>query len=119
MYLKSAGSGAVIFEDRRFVANAEAQVPMADDGDASTVYSDLDFIVPSNMTISLRADITVRDLDLQSTTSRIKLNGHTMTVKSGTHRDGRRWGAAYSSLVTEGGGSIVWTGKPGFSISLR
>ena len=119
VYMKSAGSGAVIFEDRRFVTNAEAQVPMADDGDASTVYSDLDFIVPSNMTISLRANITVRDLDLQSTTSRIRLNGYTMTVKSATHREGRRWGAAYSSLVTEGGGSIVWTGKPGFSISLR
>ena len=119
VYLKSAGSGAVIFEDRRFVTNAEAQVPMADDGDASTVYSDLDFIVPSNMTISLRADITVRDLDLQSTTSRIRLNGYTMTVKSATHRDGRRWGASYENLVTEGGGSIVWIGKPGFSVTVR
>lgn len=119
VYMQSVGSGTVIFEDRRFVANAEAQVPMADDGDASTVYSDLDFIVPSNMTISLRADITVRDLDLQSTTSRIRLNGYTMTVKSASHRQGRRWGAAYADLVTEDGGSIVWLSKPGFSVSLR
>ena len=120
VYMKSAGSnGQVIIENKLFLSAQETQIPMADDGNAATAYADIDFLVPSNMTISLIGNTTIHDLDLQATTSRLKLNGYTLTIKSGRHRDGKRWGAPYSNLVTEGGGTVVWIGKPGFSLSVR
>ncbi len=120
VYLKCAGSnGQVIVKNRVFLSEQETQIPMADDGNAATAYANVDFLVPSNMTISLLGDTTIHDLDLKATTSRLKLNGYTLTIKSGRHRDGKRWGAPYSSLVTEGGGTVVWIGKPGFLISVH
>jgi hypothetical protein len=120
VYLKSAGSpGQVIVENWRYFENAETQIPMSSDGDAATAYKDVDFVIPSNMTISLIGDVTVHDLDLQSSTSKLRLNGYTLTIMSGIHRNGRKWGDTYANLVTEDGGKIVWHYKPGLKIIVR
>ena len=67
--------------------------------------------------LSLVADCTIADLDLQSLTSKIELNGHTLRVKSPQHNKGCGWAASYDSLVSESGGAILW--QPGFPISVR
>ena len=120
VYLKSAGSpGKVIVENWKYFSPAETQIPISDDGNAATAYKDVDFVIPSNMTISLLGDVTIHDLDLQSSTSKLRLNGHTLMIVSGTHRNGRRWGDTYANLVTEDGGEIVWLYRPGLKITVR
>ena len=118
VFMKSAGEGGtVVVSNTFFRAVAITEFPMAADGDPKAVYKTVSFVVPTNATLSLVADCTVADLDLQSLTSKIELNGHTLRVKSPKHNKGRGWGASYQSLVTESGGAILW--QPGFAVTVR
>ena len=118
VFMKSAGEGGtVVVSNTFFRAIAITEFPMAADGDPKAVYKTVSFVVPTNATLSLVADCTVADLDLQSLTSKIELNGHTLRVKSPKHNKGRGWGASYQSLVTESGGAILW--QPGFAVTVR
>ncbi len=118
VFKKSVGEGGtVVVSNTFFCAVAITEFPMAADGDPATAYKDVSFVVPTNATLSLVADCTIADLDLQSLTSKIELNGHTLRVKSPKHNKGRGWGASYQSLVTEDGGAILW--QPGFAITVR
>ena len=118
IYRKSAkGAATIEIANATYTANSYTDFPMADDGDAAKVYRDTALVVSSNATVYLTADATVYDLDLASTKSFVNLNGHTLTVLNSTHRNGRRWGAPYATLVKEDGGKIVWKG--GFALIVR
>ena len=118
IYTKSAGGhGRIEIANGAYKASSYTDFPMADDGDAAKVYRDTALVVSSNATVYLTADATVYDLDLASEKSYVNLNGHTLTVLNSTHRNGRRWGAPYATLVKEDGGKIVWKG--GFALIIR
>ena len=118
IYTKSAGGhGRIEIANGAYKASSYTDFPMADDGDAAKVYRDTALVVSSNATVYLTADATVYDLDLASEKSYVNLNGHTLTVLNSAHRNGRRWGAPYETLVKEDGGKIVWKG--GFALIIR
>ena len=106
----AADGGEVSVYNATWFSHGRTDLPMTADGDAAKVYRDVGLVVTSNATVCLLADMTVYDLDLKSTTSKIDLNGHTLTVRSSAHKKGRGWGDAYEKLVTENGGKIVWKG---------
>ena len=118
IYTKSAdGHGWIEIANGAYKASSYTDFPMTADGDAAKVYRDTALVVSSNATVYLTKDATVYDLDLAGTKSFINLNGHTLTVLNSTHRNGRRWGAPYATLVKENGGKIVWKG--GFALIVR
>ena len=98
-------------------ATSYTDFPMPDDGDAAKVYRDTALVGVTNMTFWLTADATVFDLDLRDKTTKINLNGHTLTVRSSAHKKGKGWGDKYAKLVTENGGKIVWKG--GMALIIR
>ena len=92
-----------------FAVSGVTDIPMADDGKAAKCYRDTAFVGEANVTFFLRADMRINDLDLRSATSKINLNGHTLTIRSATHWKGKGWGDTYENLVIENGGKIVWS----------
>ena len=113
----AADGGEVSVYNATWFSHGRTDLPMTADGDAAKVYRDVGLVVTSNATVCLLADMTVYDLDLKSTTSKIDLNGHTLTVRSSAHKKGKGWGDAYEKLVTESGGKIVWKG--GMALIIR
>ena len=63
----------------------------------------------------LFGDVVVQDVDLPDEKSVLDLNGHTLTIRSQTHRNRKGWSGRV--IDSAGGGSVVWK-KPGMAILL-
>lgn len=116
VYTKCAGSaGRISVGNAAWYDTGRTDFPMADDGDAAKAYRETELAVTTNAIVNILSDVMIRDLDLMSETSKLRLNGHTVTVRTPKHKGGRGWGRpgwtakeAYAALVTEDGGRIVW-----------
>ena len=91
------------------------QIPGYTDADKPKQLKKMGFVVKDGARVRLMADMTIRDLDLQTKNVELDLNGHTLTIRSTDHKNGRGWAEGATVSTT---GQIVW--KPaGFVISVR
>ena len=59
----------------------------------------------------------VKDLDMQTSTSKIYCNGRVVTVLSRAHKNAKGWASTYETHVVEDGGKVRWPSN--LSISIR
>ena len=59
----------------------------------------------------------VKDLDMQTSTSKIYCNGRVVTVLSRAHKNAKGWASTYETHVVEDGGKVRW--PAGLSVSVR
>ena len=65
--------------------------------------------------MKLLGDVVMQEVDLPDEKSVLDLNGHTLTIRSQTHRNRAGWAGKVIDSV--GGGSVAWE-KPGMAILL-
>ena len=77
-------------------------------------YKTVTFDVAEGGTLFLTGDVTVKELELGAK-SRLNLNGHTLTIKSHAHKNGKGWPADWQAKIVYPGtdakgnpGKIVW-----------
>ena len=85
---------------------AAAELP-ATGGETGRDFRKTNFVVERGGTLRLTDDLTMNDLDLRANGC-LRLKGHTLTIISHDHRDGRGW----KGTVTYDGGKIVWRPNP-------
>lgn len=109
---------SVVIENKNYVSDTSfgTDLPVAASrgGDAANLVKDYDIVVKRGGKLNLVADATIWDLSLETANASVILNGHTLTIRSRTHKKRRGW----KGTVTAGGGQIIW--KPaGFTMSIR
>ena len=100
-------------------------LPMTDDGKSNRAYREADVVVLQHGRLYLTDDMTVADLDLREAVgnkqthmnTNVCLNGHVLTIRSKTHKDGKGWYKDWekwvdygTNSVTGAKGKIVWKG---------
>ena len=102
---------SVVIENKNYVSDTSfgTDIPVAASrgGDAANLVKDYDIVVKRGGKLNLVADATIWDLSLETANASVILNGHTLTIRSRTHKNRRGW----KGTVTAGGGQIIW--KPG------
>lgn len=102
---------SVVIENKNYVSDTSfgTDLPVAASrgGDAANLVKDYDIVVKRGGKLNLVADATIWDLSLETANASVILNGHTLTIRSRTHKKRRGW----KGTVTAGGGQIIW--KPG------
>ena len=127
IYVKNAGDkfGTVILEDGNGVEKDlsdtlpfATDIPVTVDGDPVKAYKEMNFEVSAGGVLSLTADCTINDLVL-GTNGKLRLNDHTLTIRTRTHLRGRGW--SETSVIDRGSGQtgrIVWN-NAGLCILVR
>ena len=105
----------VVIENKNTTVYVSGADLPAQDGDAARILRDLAFVVKDAGVLNLTADVTIYDLDLQTANAALRLNGHTLTIRSQAHKDRAGWKGSVS-LGTNG--QIVWK-KPGFALIIK
>ena len=105
----------VVIENKNTTVYVSGADLPAQDGDASRILRDLVFVVKDAGVLNVTADVTIYDLDLQTANAALRLNGHTLTIRSQAHKDRAGWKGSVS-LGTNG--QIVWK-KPGFALIIK
>ena len=105
--------------------------PLADDGDPLTCYAratvevEYGWLVITNSAWSGGGKVVVGNLNLKNKNCKLDLRGSTVEVISQEFKYGEGWAEgledAYSKLVTEKGGAVIWTEpcEPGDTITWR
>ena len=99
-------------------------LPMAADGSARKAYKQQTVVLGKRGRLRLTDDVTIQDLVLEKCVNgladfkrNIMLNGHTLTIVSRAHKDGKGWYSGWENYVIKGSnsvtgakGKIVWKG---------
>ncbi len=110
-----ARGGEILFRGGAARSYDAVDLPQSADGDAATAYKKARLVIDQGAMANITADMTVRDIDFVNNDGTMLLNGNTLTVKSGAHKNGANWiGGDYATKVGNGrvslgdGGEIIW-----------
>jgi len=113
---QSDGAGTLIVDNGRLRAKSGwaadqlcgfTELPLEESA-GSRPYKRTALVLGDLAELRLTDDMTVGDLDIRHASARLKLQGHTLTVRSLSHKDGRGWADDLSKLVVPEGGEIIW-----------
>ncbi|MBO7721668.1 MAG: hypothetical protein J6T01_04590 [Kiritimatiellae bacterium] len=126
----AANGGTLVLDNKNGCHNETHYYPSAPSktdfpagDDPVGAFAEVSVVLRKGAALNLVADVAVRDIDVQasSTKPKMRLNGYRLKVETLAHRGGKGWGYAYEDCVTDGdtaGGAVVWPAL-GFMLLLR
>ncbi len=90
------------------------ELPTSSAGDAPKEMRKFDIVLRNSGILSLQGDVRIYDLALETSNTKLYLNGYKLTIVSSNHKNRRNW---KGTVDTGSGGTIEWVS--GFSLVIR
>ena len=104
----------IVIDNRTNNAKGGGSDLPASNGESLRAIKNFDIVLRNSGKLYLKSDVTIWDISLESTSTKISLNGHTLRIRSKAHKDRAGW----KGTVTADGGEIIWL-TSGLAVTVR